>query len=138
MKNNKRLAIGIGLIFLEVILLSTLFSFAPEEVLAGVGSPSIDPLTNLTIANSFPEIHNMSINSDTAIALTPNDTTLVECAAIIIDWNGDSDIEFANATFFDSTVSQSNPDDDNDRRNGELLRAHLSGAARCISRSPAP
>lgn len=114
MKNNKKLIIGIALVFLEIALLSMLISFTPQEVLAGVGSPSTDPLTNLTIANSFPEIHNMSINDDNPIALTPNDTTLVECAAIIIDYNGDSDIGAANATFFDSTIPEANPDDDND------------------------
>jgi hypothetical protein len=114
MKNNKNTLIGITLIFLEISLLFTLISLAPQEVLAGIGSPTTDPTTNLTIANSFPEVHNISINYDNPITLTPNDTTLIECLAIIIDWNGDSDIKFGNATIFDSTISESNPDDDND------------------------
>lgn len=114
MKINKKIIVGTALIFLEVILLSILFSFTPQEVLAGVGSPSTNTTTNLTIANSFPEVYNISINNDAAITLTPNDTTLVSCIAIIVDWNGDSDINSTNATLFDSTISQSAPDDDND------------------------
>jgi hypothetical protein len=111
---NKNPLIGITLILLEVLLLLALFSFAPQEVLAGIGSPNTNTTTNLTIGNSPPEIHNMSINGDAAIVLIPNSTTLVECAAIIIDWNGDADIAAVNATFFDSSISQSNPDDNND------------------------
>jgi len=111
---NKNPLIGITLVVLEVLLLAAFFSFAPQEVLAGVGSPNTNTTTNLTIGNAAPEVHNMSINGDANIVLTPNATTLVECAAVIIDWNGDTDIVAANATFFDSSIPQSNPDDNND------------------------
>ena len=110
---NKNPLIGITLVLLEVLLLLALFSFAPQEVLAGIGSPNTNTTTNLTIGNAIPEVHNMSINGGTNIVLTPNATTLVECAAVIVDWNGDADIAAVNATFFDSSIPQSNPDDNN-------------------------
>ena len=111
---NKNPSIGIALVLLEVLLLSALFSFVPQEVLAGIGSPYTNTTTNLTIGNAIPEIHNISINGGTDIVLTPNATTLVECAAVIVDWNGDTDIVAANATFFDSSIPESNPNDNND------------------------
>ncbi len=127
MSNNKQL-IGLALISLEVTLLFTLFSFTSQEVLAEIGNPS-NPLANLTIANSFPEIHNMSINEDSNIALIPNSTKLVSCVAIVLDWNGDTDINSANATFFDSSTSQSNPDDNNNHYTNsscEINRTYIS------------
>ncbi|MCD4771305.1 hypothetical protein K8R30_02710 [archaeon] len=112
MKNENPLT-GITLIILEVLLLLALFSFAPQEVLAGIGSPNTNTTSELTVGNTAPEIHNMSINGGVDITLTPNSTTLVECVAVIVDYNGEADITAANATFFDSSIPQSNPDDNN-------------------------
>ncbi len=112
MRNNNYRITGIALIFLEVLLLFAFFSFAPQGVLAGVGNPT-ESLSNLTIANSFPEVYNISINSDAPISLIPNSTKLTTCTAIVVDWNGDIDIDSANATFFSSSSLQSDPDDNN-------------------------
>ena len=114
MKNNKNFIKVSMLILLETIILMALFSFIPQDVLAGIGSPSITTITEFEVENSFPEIQNITINGGTAITLIPNSTKTVECIGIIIDYNGDTDIKTANATFFDSSISQTDPDDNND------------------------
>lgn len=108
MNNSK----AIILIAIETFLLLALFTLIPQEVLAGVGNPT-ESLSNLTVANSFPEIHNISINNNNPIALTPNATTQVICAAIILDWNGDTDIQNATAKFYEESTPESDPDDNN-------------------------
>lgn len=114
-KKNKTI-VGISLIFLEVSLLLALFTLLPNSVIAGIGSPSTNVITNLTVGNTFPEVANVSINDDAAaLALTPNATTLVNCVAVILDYNGDADIDAVNATFFDSVAATTtSPDDNND------------------------
>ncbi|MBS3088056.1 hypothetical protein J4226_05685 [Candidatus Pacearchaeota archaeon] len=112
MKKNE-IIIGVSLIFLEVSLLLALFTFIPNNVIAGIGSPSTIVITNLTIGNTYPDIINVSINDDAAsIALTPNATTKVSCVAVIREYNGDADVTLANATFYDSVASS--PGDAND------------------------
>ena len=113
MKTNKNLTIGIMLIFLEVLLLTSLLLFTQQEVFAEVGSPNATIITEFEVGNSFPEIRNITINGDVAIALTPNSTKIVECAAIVVDYNGDTDIDSGNATFFDSSIAEADPDDNN-------------------------
>lgn len=114
MANKNKAVIGVGLIFIEVTLLLFLFTFLPNSVMAGLGTPNATVITNLTVGNTFPEIINVSINDDDAsVALTANDTTLVTCIAILRDYNGDADINATNATFYDSSVSFYNDTDDN-------------------------
>lgn len=114
MMGKNETIIGISLIFLEASLLVALFTFLPNSVIAGVGSPSTIVITNLTIGNTYPEIINVSINDDAAtLTLTPNATTKVDCVAVIREYNGDSDVAGANATFFDSVVSNASGSDDN-------------------------
>jgi hypothetical protein len=113
-KKNKTI-IGVSLIFLEVSLLLALFTFLPNSVIAGIGSPSTNVITNLTVGNTYPEIINVSIDDDAAsIALIPNATKLVQCIAVLRDYNGDADINATNATFYDSASAvSSDPDDKN-------------------------
>ena len=114
MKTKNETAIGIGLIFLEVSLLLAFFSFVPSSVIAGIGTPNATVFTNLTVGNTFPEIVNVSIDDDAAsITLIPNATKLIQCVAIILDYNGDADIHTVNATFYDSVASSSGDTDDN-------------------------
>ena len=101
--SNKNPLIGVALIFLEVLLLLVFLSFSPQEVLAGIGSPSTEPITEVEIGNSYPEVHNISINDDTPIDLIPNSTRPVQCVAIVIDYSGENDVASANATFFDAS-----------------------------------
>ncbi len=113
MKQNKTM-MGVGLIFLEVSLLLALFTFVPNQVIAGIGTPNATVITNLTIGNVWPEIINVSVDDDAAsIALTAGGTVSVTCIAIVRDYNGDSDIASVNATFYDSVTSSSGATDDN-------------------------
>ncbi|MCD4771308.1 hypothetical protein K8R30_02725 [archaeon] len=114
MKTKNKTAIGIGLIFLEISLLLAFFSFVPSSVIAEIGTPDATVLTNLTVGNTYPEVINVSIDDDAAsLILTPNATTLVQCMAILRDYNGDADIVAVNATFYDSVASSSGDSDDN-------------------------
>ncbi len=113
MKNNETILIGTGLIFLEVSLLLALFTFLPNSVIAGVGSPSTTVITNLTVGNTFPDVVAIELNGGSDIDLTPNTTTLVSCIAIIRDYNNDSDVDNVNATLFDAIDSSSGDSNDN-------------------------
>lgn len=111
---NKKITLGIGLIFLEASLLFALFSFIPAEVIAGIGNPNATVITELEIGNVFPEVLNVSLDDGAAnVVLIPADTKMVQCAAIVRDFNGESDIDIVNATFYDSVSSFSEDSDDN-------------------------
>jgi hypothetical protein len=126
MKNNKNILIGIILLFVEVSLLVALFSFAPQEVLAGVGSPNVTSISELGVANAPPVVQNTTINDDAAINLIPNSTKEVQCVAVIMEYDGEGDITGANATLFDSSTSQSNPDDNNDHYTNSSCDINMS------------
>lgn len=112
-KKNEAI-LGASLIFLEVAILLTLFSFLPNLVIAGIGSPSTTVVTNLTIGNVWPEVLEVFVNdADPSLALSPATTTTVYCIGVIRDYNGENDFVNANATFFDTTVSTYNAADDN-------------------------
>ena len=116
MKSSKNYnsIIGISLLFLEISLLAILFSVTPESVLAGIGTPNGTPLTRLNVGNSFPEVLNVSIEEDIAsITLIPNSTKILSCVAVIVDYNGESDIEAINATFYHTPTSTHEAANDN-------------------------
>jgi len=112
MEKNKKLLFGASLIILEISLFIMLFSIIPMAVIAGVGTPNATMITNLTVGNVYPDILNVSINNDDAtITLTANSTTTVYCAVVVRDYNGEDDISAINATFYNSTLGDS--DDNN-------------------------
>ncbi len=105
----------IFLILLEVALLIILFSFFPKEVIAGVGSPNVTVITNLTVGNVYPELSNVSIEANASnLVLTPNATRKIYCYGLGTDYNGWEDMESATGTFFaNSTSSYGSADDNN-------------------------
>jgi ABC-type cobalt transport system substrate-binding protein len=104
----------IFLIFLELALLLIFFSFFPKEVFAGVGSPNVTVITNLTVGNVFPELSNVTVeNNASTLALTPNTTRRIYCSGLATDYNGWDDVKNASAMFFDNTSSSYNGADDN-------------------------
>jgi len=89
------------LILLEVALLVILFSFFPKGVIAGVGSPNVTVITNLTVGNVFPELANVTIEANISnLALIPNSTKRIYCSGLATDYNGWDDINNATGTFF--------------------------------------
>ncbi|MCX6751027.1 MAG: hypothetical protein NTZ83_06215 [Candidatus Pacearchaeota archaeon] len=104
----------IFLIFLELALLLILFSFFPKGVFAGVGSPNVTVITNLTVGNVFPELSNVSIeNNASTMALTPNTSKTIYCWGLATDYNGWDDMNNATAVFFDNTSSSYGASNDN-------------------------
>jgi hypothetical protein len=102
------------LIVLELALLVILFSFFPKGVFAGVGSPNVTVITNLTVGNVFPELSNVTIeNNASNLALTPNTTRRIYCSGLATDYNGWNDITFASGVFFDNTFSTYGAANDN-------------------------
>jgi hypothetical protein len=102
------------LIILELALLVILFSFFPKVVFAGVGSPNVTVITNLTVGNVFPEMSNVSIeNNASNLALTPNSARRIYCSGLATDYNGWNDVKNASAMFYDNTYSSYNGADDN-------------------------
>lgn len=116
MKQNNNPYKLITLIIIESFLVLLLLSAFPTEVFAGVGEDNTTSITILGVGNSFPEVQNTSIeNNDSAVALTPNSTKTIQCVSIIVDYNGDSDINSTWATFYDTASSSHGaPDDNND------------------------
>lgn len=106
----------ISLLFLEIALIFTLFSFGIfPKAMAVVGNPDALVISWLDVGNVYPEILNITINDDNPITLIPNATKIVSCVAILRDYNGDADIVGVNASFYDSVVSSASaPDDNND------------------------
>ncbi|RMD45945.1 hypothetical protein D6829_00735 [Candidatus Pacearchaeota archaeon] len=113
MKNEKRILDTAALVFIGFALFALFFSFF-NDVVADVGSPNVTVLTKLQVGNVYPEILNVSINDDaSSVSLTPNNTKLVSCVAVIRDYNGEGDISNVNATFYDSAVAGPTTADDN-------------------------
>jgi hypothetical protein len=104
----------IFLIVLELVLFVIFFSFFPKGVFAGVGSPNVTVITNLTVGNVYPELSNVSIeNNVSTLALTPNASKFITCVGLATDYNGWADVKNASAMFFDNTNSSYNGADDN-------------------------
>jgi hypothetical protein len=104
----------IFLIFIELALIIVLFSFFPEGVFAGVGSPNVTVITNLTVGNVYPEMTNVTIEANvSSVALTPNATKVINCVGLATDYNGWDDVKNASAMFFDNASSSYNGADDN-------------------------
>lgn len=88
------------MIFLEVILLFSLFSFFPSLVRGDVSGQNVTVITSLIVGNVGPEILNVSIDDDAAtITLIANGTKTVSCVALLRDWNNETDIKAATAEF---------------------------------------
>jgi hypothetical protein len=105
---------AIFFILLEVALLIILFSFLPKGVFAGVGSPNVTVITNLTVGNVFPEVTNVSIeNNASNLALIPNSSRTTYCWGLVTDYNGWDDIINATAVFFNNASSSHGATDDN-------------------------
>ena len=86
-----------------MLYLIILFSFFPKGVFAGVGSPNVTVITNLTVGNVFPEMSNVSIeNNVSSIALIPNSSKTIYCWGLATDYNGWDDIINATAEFFNT------------------------------------
>lgn len=103
-------------IFLEITLFLILFSLFPKGVFAGVGSPNVTVITNLTVGNVFPEFSNVTIEANaSSMALTPNTSRVVYCSGLVTDYNGWQDVNHSIGVFFDiANSSYLNPDDNND------------------------
>ena len=101
------------LTFLEIALLIFFASLFTYNTIAGVGE-NVTVITQLNIGNVFPEILNVSLNNEEDIALTPNETTLVSCMAVVRDYNGRDDIANVEALLYDSSAIVPKADAGND------------------------
>jgi hypothetical protein len=123
MKEWKKKSLITVFVFLEVLLFFLFFSFITEDVFAGFGEGNITVITNLTVGNVFPEILNVTIQEGVSpIALIPNDTKLIYCIGYLVDYNGEADIGYVNATFFDN-VNYTNTSCDLDKTYGDAYTA---------------
>jgi len=116
MKEWKKKYLTFAFVFLELVLFFLFFSFITEDVFAGFGAGNVTVVTNLTVGNVYPEVLNVSIqNGDATFTLTPNDSRKISCFAHIVDYNGEDDLGYVNATFFDNFTSMSAADDNNSK-----------------------
>lgn len=118
MKEWKKKYLTFVFIFLEVLLFFLFLSFITEDVFAGFGTGNVTVITNLTVGNVYPEILNVTIqNGDSSFTLIPNNTRKLSCFAHIVDYNGQADIKYVNATLFDNFTSFSASNDNNSHYN---------------------
>jgi len=109
MKNRVRSHL---LLFLELVIVGVaIVWFFPSNILAGVGSPNATVITSMSIANTAPDVTNVSL--DDPITLVPNSTILVTCMAVVEDFDSDTDIVAVNATLYDPLSSFALDTDDN-------------------------
>jgi len=105
----------LSIFFLETALLFFLFFLFFNILFQVVGADIGENVTigsRLEIGNVAPIIQNIDIESGT-INLNPNTTKLVNCSAIIIDYNLDSDIYNVTARLFDNSFTYGSQDDNN-------------------------
>jgi hypothetical protein len=99
---------------------SALFTLIMFAVLAAISmvNPSVLGVTNGTtiteayIWNTEPNVTSVTVGPN-EISLTPGNTTRINCTAYIWDYNGWDDINVTNATFYHSSVTNVDPDDNN-------------------------
>jgi len=106
------------LVLVDTLLVGLLLFFSTTfGVFAIVGEDNVTVITNLTVGNTYPEVLNVSIENDAAsFDLTPNATTTLTCTARVRDFNGDTDLNAVNATFYNSNaVTLADPDDKNNK-----------------------
>ena len=116
MKEWKKKYLISAFVFLEIILFFVLFFSITNDVFAGFGIGNITVRTNLTVGNVYPEVLNVTLqNGDATFVLIPNDSKTIYCFAHVVDYNGEDDIGYANATFFDNFTSFTASDDNNSK-----------------------
>lgn len=104
-----------ALMLSEILVLFLLLTSFSEYAIAVVGSPNATVQTLLTVGNAYPEVLNITINSNSNINLVPNSTYPVEVVAIVRDYNGDTDLSAVRMEFFDVSSSSIGAADDNNR-----------------------
>jgi len=89
-------------------------SFLPNETIEEVQADG--SATSVTITNSLPIASAAAINgTDTNVTLTENTTTIVTCAATVMDNNGFGDIASVEARLFRTAAGAAGTADDNER-----------------------
>jgi hypothetical protein len=108
---KKKIGITIGVfVFLEVILAFFLLSPFTSFVSGGAGG-NVTVQTFLDVGASYPEILNITVDDYASeVMLTANSTKIVTCTALMVDYNNDTDMINLSGVFYDSSVSDSNPD----------------------------
>lgn len=103
------------LTILEIALFFVLFTSIANISWAGVGT-NVTVQTLLQVGNTWPEVLNVSVNDGAAsITLVANSSVIVQCVAVIRDYNNESDISNVNATFYHTVDSTLTEADDNNR-----------------------
>ena len=105
----------LSLVFLvEIIFLFVIISSFGGWV-AGLSGGNVTVLTELKVGAVAPEVLNVSINNyASSINLIPNSTKLVNCQALVRDWNNDTTITNVTAQFFEQGVgTYGGPNDNN-------------------------
>ncbi len=105
----------LSIFFLEAALLFFLFflffNILFQIVEADIGQ-NVTVASELEIGNVAPIIQNINIENG-AINLNPNTTKLVNCSAMVVDYNGESNIQNVTARLFDNSFFYASPDDNN-------------------------
>ena len=102
------------LMILEFVLVLILFSFFPNNVFAGIAEDNVTVQTFLDVGTVYPEVLRVEIEEGASnLALIPATTRKINCVAIAVDYNGDTDMNVSTAEFFDNVASSYGGGDDN-------------------------
>jgi len=107
-KRMRILFLEIALFFLVIVFI---FPFFINTLFADAGG-NVSVSSGVSIGQSNPNINSLDIMGG-SITLVPNSTLLVNCSAIIEDFDGDVDLNSVRAEFFDNSISYYGDSDDN-------------------------
>jgi len=110
MKRKTITFVAILLTLVVTFFISSISMITPYAIGANITNDTT--LAKVWVWNTEPNVTKVVI-SPSPIDLTPGNTTEVNCTAYVWDYNGWTDINFTNSTFYHATLSSSGDTDDN-------------------------
>ena len=108
---KRNLVTSLSIVFILSIFILASISMITDDVI-GANITNDTTLVKVYVWNTEPNITSVTV-SPSSIDLVPGNITTVNCTAIVFDYNGYSDVEFKNATFYHSSSSNNAADDNN-------------------------
>ncbi|MBW2990759.1 hypothetical protein KY348_03575 [Candidatus Woesearchaeota archaeon] len=109
---NKTQAIIVVLLLIFILyfynILPSVLSWGPSG-----NYENVSVRTTVNVTQAYPEVLNVTCNNDAAIDLSPGSTQTITCLIEIRDYNGGSEINNTNGTFYYYLNESSDPDDNN-------------------------
>jgi hypothetical protein len=96
-------------------LLIYIYTFLPSVLSWGPGTNyrNVSVKTTVNVTQAYPEILNVTCNNGTALTLNPGSYVTITCIVSIRDFNGGTEINNTNGTFYYYLNQSTDPNDNN-------------------------